>query len=288
MRQTQVAEEFRTPRFLDAGSATVCYRRAGDGPALVMLHGFPLSGMTWRRLVPELSKRFTCYAFDLVGLGDSISRDAADFSSPGQGRVMQQALRALGVSSYALLGNDTGGWVARELALLDAGRVTHLALTNTEIPNHRPPWVSLYQRLARLPASDFGFRHVLGSRLLRRSPLAFGGCFHDLDFIDREFEELFVRPLVTEPKRLAAALRFMVLMNFRWLDRLREAHSELSIPVSFLWGADDPTFRERDARAMLPQFPNVAGFTSVPDAKLFFYEEQPELVARWVAEVVSA
>jgi len=202
--------------------------------------------------------------------------------------VMQQALRALGVSSYALLGNDTGGWVARELALLDAGRVTHLALTNTEIPGHRPPWIPLYQRLARLPGSDFGFRRILGSRRLRRSPLAFGGCFADLDFIDGEFEELFVRPLVTQPRRLKSALRFMVLMNFRWLDRLREAHGKLSMPVSFLWGAADPTFPERHARAMLPQFPNVAGFTSVPNAKLFFYEEQPELVARWVREVVAA
>jgi haloalkane dehalogenase len=287
MKLTQVTEEFRNRQFVDVGNARVCYGKAGDGPALVLLHGFPLSGLTWRNVVAELSKRFTCYAFDLVGLGDSRSRDAVDFSSPGQGAVMQGALRALGVSSYALLGNDTGGWVARELALLDTDRVTHLALTNTETPGDRPPWISLYQRLARLPGSAFGFRRVLGSRRLRRSPLAFGGCFNDLDFIDGEFEELFVRPLVTEPERLRSALRFMVLMNFRWLDRLREAHGQLSMPVSFLWGADDPTFPERHARAMLSQFPNVAGFTPVPNAKLFFYEEQPERVAEWVGEFVS-
>src|SRR3990172_1713413 len=118
MAQPQAAEEFNAQHFLDAGDATLCYRKAGGGPALVLLHGFPLSGLTWRRLVPQLSQRFTCYAFDLIGLGDSTSRDAADFSSPGQGRVVQQALRQLGVSSYALLGNDTGGRVAPGLVRL--------------------------------------------------------------------------------------------------------------------------------------------------------------------------
>jgi haloalkane dehalogenase len=285
--RNRLADEFRTQQFVDVGTARVCYREAGAGPALMLLHGFPLSGLTWRNVAAQLTQRFTCYAFDLIGLGDSRSRDAADYTSPGQGAVMRGALRTLGVESYTLLGNDTGGWVARELALLDGERVTHLLLTNTEIPRHRPPWIPLYQLLARIPGSSFGFRRVLASRRLRRSPLAFGGCFADLDFIDSEFADLFVRPLVSEPERLASALRFMVLMDFRYLDRLREAHGKLAMPASFLWGADDPTFPERHARAMVSQFPNVASFTSVPNAKLFFYEEKPELVAEWVMEQTS-
>jgi pimeloyl-ACP methyl ester carboxylesterase len=282
-----MADDFRTPSFVEAGSARVCYRTAGSGPALVLLHGFPLSGLTWRALVPTLSQRFTCYAFDLIGLGDSRSTSAADYAPPGQAAVLQRVLRSLGVESYAALGNDTGGWIARELALLERDRVTRLLLTNTEIPNDRPPWIPLYQLQARIPGSSFGFRRVLGSRVLRRSPLAFGGCFHDLDVIDGEFCELFVRPLVDEPARLAESLRFMVRMDFRWLDRLSEGHGQLSMPASFLWGADDPTFPEPRARAMLPQFPNVESFTTVPNAKLFFYEEQPELVAAWVVEKLS-
>ena len=60
---------FGAAHLLEAGGATVCYRKEGDGPAIVFLHGFPLSGLTWRRVVPALSGRFTCYALDLVGLG---------------------------------------------------------------------------------------------------------------------------------------------------------------------------------------------------------------------------
>jgi pimeloyl-ACP methyl ester carboxylesterase len=182
------------------------------------------------------------------------------------------------------MGNDTGGWVARELAFLEPERVTHLILTNTEIPGHRPPWIPLYQRLARLPGSGSIFRRMIASRTFLRSGMGFGGCFENLDRIDGEFAELFLAPLISSRDRLSACLRFLHRMNFERLDRFRELHGKLTMPVSFLWGAADPTFPEDLARAMAPQFPNVVQFQSVPGGKLFFYEERPDTTARLVIE----
>jgi pimeloyl-ACP methyl ester carboxylesterase len=279
MTRAEIAEEFGTRRFVEAGQARVCYRKAGQGPALVLLHGFPLSGLTWRKIVPALAERFTCYALDLVGLGDTTSPVATDFSSEGQAAVLQRALRTLNVSSYALMGNDTGGWIARELALLEPERVTQLVLTNTEIPGHRPPWIPLYQALAPLPGATFVFRRVLGSRLVRRSAMGFGGCFTDLDLIDGAFTDLFVAPLAAEPSRIPALAQFLVEMKFVRLDRFAELHGKLAMPVSFVWGAADPTFPESRARAMASQFPKVVCFHSIPRGKLFIQEEFPEQLA---------
>ena len=287
MDERRVADEFRERHFVDVGDARVCYRSAGTGPALVLLHGFPLSGLTWREVVPQLAQRFTCYAFDLIGLGDSTSRATVDFSSEGQATVFQRAVAAIGLPAYALIGNDTGGWIARELALRAPERVTHLVLMNTEMPGHRPPWIPLYQRLVELPGSAFVMRRLVASRRLRRSAMGFGGCFADLDLIDGEFTELFLSPLVASAERVAAMCQFLVQMKFARLDRFRELHGKLSMPVGFVWGADDPTFPEATARAMATQFPHVAHFWSIPGGKLFVQEEQPDKVAALVLEFLT-
>src|SRR5262245_44599853 len=114
------------------GEASVHWRRDGAGPAIVFLHGFPLSGRTWDAVVAGLRDRFTCYTLDLIGLGESRSTTGDDHSSQGQARAFRGTLRALGLDSYALIGNDTGGWIARELALIDQQQVSRLVLTNTE------------------------------------------------------------------------------------------------------------------------------------------------------------
>ena len=108
------------------GNASVHWRKDGSGPAVVFLHGFPLAGETWDAVVHDLRDRFTCYAPDLIGLGRSHSTADDDYSSPGQARTFQELLPQLGVARYALVGNDTGGWIARELALIDRQRVSHL------------------------------------------------------------------------------------------------------------------------------------------------------------------
>jgi pimeloyl-ACP methyl ester carboxylesterase len=270
------------------GDADVRWRRAGRGPAVVFLHGFPLSGLTWEKVAAALRGRFTCILPDLVGLGGSASPSLADHASTGQAGVLRGLLRHLGVDSYALVGNDTGGWIARELALLEGGRVTRLALTNTEIPGHRPPWIPTYQALAHVPGTAAVLRAFLSSAMFRASPLGFGGCFHDLALIEGEFRARHVEPLLRSPARMANALRFLRAMSFRRLDAFARLHGELAMPTLFVWGADDPTFPVARARGMLRQFPNAAGFHELPDAKLFVHEERPAEVAALLASFLEA
>src|SRR5207253_5735062 len=139
---------------LDTGTARLACRRYGSGSPLLLVHGFPLSGFTWRKVLPELSKRHTCYVPDLPGMGESEWTDKTDFSFPGQAQTLKTLVDRLGLEHYGVLAQDTGGTFARYLALADGARLGKVVLINTEVPHHRPPWIPL--PTAAVPARGDG------------------------------------------------------------------------------------------------------------------------------------
>ena len=273
------------PELIDLDGTTVPVRRFGTGPPLLLVHGFPLSGFTWRFLIPELARRMTCIAVDLPGLGDSTWTDTTDFSFPGQGRTLHRVTEALELDRYSVLAQDTGGTFARFLTLEDP-HVFRLALINTEIPGHRPPWVPTYQRLMTLPGATTMLGALARSSQYVRSSMAFGGCFVDPGRLDGEFHEQFVMPIVRSAKHRDGIRRYLLGTKWEPVDGLRTLHARIEIPVRLVWGRDDPTFPLDDARPMLDQLPN-ADLVEIPDARLLPHEEQPEAVLAAVADFLS-
>lgn len=268
-------------RRYDVGDAHIPCRRYGQGPDLLLVHGFPLSGYTWRHVLPALAARHTCHVIDLAGLGESQWSARTDFTFEGHARRLKSLLDQLGVERYDLLSQDTGATVARCLALVDPQRAGRQVMINTEIPGHRPPWIVEYQYLMRLPFTPWVFRQLLKSRRFNRSPMAFGGCFHDLDLIDGDFHRAFVEPCITDPRRIEGLRDYLIGANWPTVDAFATRHAEFREPVLLLWGETDPTFPLPRAKQMLPQF-REARLVAIPQAKLLPHEERPDEVAREV------
>jgi pimeloyl-ACP methyl ester carboxylesterase len=266
---------------VDTGTARLPYRRFGSGPPLVLVHGFPLSGFTWRKVLPELSTRYTCYAPDLPGMGESEWTEATDFSFPGQGRTLKALVDRLGLERYSVLAQDTGGTFARCLALVDG------ALINTEMPHHRPPWIPLYQFLMRLPGTLAAFTLLLRSELFLRSGMGFGGCFTDLGLIGGDFHQHVVQPLLRSPLRREGMRRYLLGAKWEPVDALEHDHGRITMPVELIWGADDPTFPVEQARKMVKQLPD-AHLVESPGARLLVHEEKPAEVARAVLQFLGS
>ncbi len=281
MTSTDAAASYRaaTVEEIPTGDATLALRRFGSGPALLLVHGFPLHGFTWRRVLPALAAQHTCHVVDLAGLGDSEWSDATDFSWEGHARRLKVVMDRVGVSRYGLIAHDTGATFARCLALQDGARVDRLVLINTEMPGHRPPWIPLYQWQMRLiPGAPLVFRQLLRWNGFVRSGMGFGGCFHDLSLIDGEFREQFITPCVESAQRTDGMARFLKGLYWDTVDGLRRRHAELRMPVLLVWGEEDPTFPIALARLMAEQFPESRGLIAIPRAKLLPHEERPELV----------
>lgn len=260
------------------------YRRFGQGPAVLLIHGWPLNGATYRGLVRILSQRFTCYVPDLPGAGqtpwDPRTRDAfLDW-----GKLMARFVDALGLARVALVGHDSGGALARVAAAELGERVSLLTLIDTEISGHTPGVVMLYQLMARVPGSRVLFGALARQRWFRRSRLGFAGCFRDLDHLDGEFAEACLAPLLADNRPSMQTLRHF---DLKLSARLPEIHRRIRAPVQFIWGEHDPFFPVHKARAMVQEFRDVRGFHVLEGQKLFVQDEAPHLVAAQLEPLLS-
>jgi haloalkane dehalogenase len=269
----------QTQRFVDLGDAQMAYRVFGSGPPLMMLHGFPVSGLTFRKLLPLLQHRFTCYVVDIPGLGASVWRPDMDFHFEAQALRLMRFVQAVGLQKYAVLAHDTGATLARLLALHDPQRVERLVLINTEMPGHRTPWIPLYQAVFKLPGIDGLLSRMFRWKRYLRSNFAFGVMFYDKSLLNEEFIECYVRPLLRSRIGLEGMRRYLVGFDWRLLDGLKSRHATITAPVMMIWGADDPTFPVALGRDMARQFHPPAEFVAIVGAQLMVHEERPMAVA---------
>jgi pimeloyl-ACP methyl ester carboxylesterase len=222
--------------------------------------------------VPRLAGRFTCHVIDLPGVGQTESDPGAPLDLVSHGESLSRMADAIGLASYAVVAHDSGGIPARLLAVADR-RVTRLVLGNTEIPGHVPALVAAIVMLLKLPFGAAAIRGLMRSRAFRRSSLGFGGCFEDPAFLDGDFHDLFVRPLVEDDRWAARQLRVLETLHADILDRLREAHARIHVPVALVWGDADPFFPVAKARRMAREFGGPVSFEVIAGAKVFPHED---------------
>jgi haloacetate dehalogenase len=117
---------------IDAGEATIFLRRSGNGPPLLLLHGFPQTHLMWRDVAPLLAQRFTIICADLRGYGRSgcppSTPDHAPYAKRAMASDMASVMERLGFRQFAVAGHDRGGRVAYRLGLDHPDRVTRLAV----------------------------------------------------------------------------------------------------------------------------------------------------------------
>ncbi|MBL0928841.1 MAG: alpha/beta hydrolase [Alphaproteobacteria bacterium] len=113
------------------GDVEIFRRIGGEGPPLLLLHGYPQTHLMWHKVAPSLAQRFTVICPDLRGYGAS-SKPEPDpenllYSKRAMAADMVGLMAALGFETFAVAGHDRGGRVAYRLALDHPELVTKIA-----------------------------------------------------------------------------------------------------------------------------------------------------------------
>jgi len=270
---------FRRPpeRLLDVGAGQAGYRRVGQGPDVLFVHGFPVSGATFRTLLPFLAPQLTCHLVDLPGAGDSRFDAGTSITLADHVRSVGRILDLLGLKDVAVVGHDSGGLIARH-ALAEDRRVRAMGLVNTEQPQGLNWRFKMFLLPRGLPGFSSALGWSVGQRWLRRNRFLLGDAFADPSHLDGEFDEFFLQPLHRNPARLDAAMKLLLSFEERYVLDLVNIHPKIRVPVQLVWGDQDPFFPLEWAREMVGTFPD-ARLHVVEGAGLFAHEERPQEVA---------
>lgn len=271
---------FRAPphALIDVGDgAAVAHRVVGAGPDVLFVHGWPMSGATFHRLLPYLAPHLRCHVVDLVGAGDSRFDRTTRIDPDLHVRSIRRVVDALDLDQYAVVGHDSGGLLARH-AVAGDDRLRAVGLMGTEQPDAITWWLRAFLLAGRVPGFEHALAWVSGRPVLRANTLVLGEAFRDRSLLGGTFDELGLAPLRDDPDRRWAAGQLIRRFDTALIEQLAAVHARIAAPVQLVWGADDPFFPVERARAMLDTFPD-AQLAVVPDAKLFVHEERPAEVA---------
>ncbi len=249
---------------------------AGQGPPLILLHGWPQHWWCWRHMIPRLATEHRVLAPDLRGWGWS-DAPAGDYAKATFAADVLALMDAEGIDRVRLIGHDWGGYTAFLLALEHPVRIERMVCLDIAPPwpgRPRPrhiaaPLAGSYQALLAAPV--IGPRAMThGPRFVRRLIRAASGPA--MRWTDQELD-VYTRVL-REPARAAASSACYRTFLTRELPAgLLGAHGadDLQVPTLLVMGEASPLRRVLD-----PQPSRNLRVAAIPGAGHFLPDEAPE------------
>src|SRR3984957_3190632 len=127
-----------TSRYIDTGDLRLHAVVVGEGPPLLLIHGWPGSWYYWRLVMPALARDFEVIAVDQRGIGLS-GKPEEGYDSGTLANDLVGLMDALGQGQFAVVGVDTGLLIGYALAADHPGRVARLAVGEAPLPGITPP-----------------------------------------------------------------------------------------------------------------------------------------------------
>jgi haloalkane dehalogenase len=269
-------------------NTTIAFREFGVGEVIVFIHGFPTNGYTWRHLLPVLSTKFRCIILDLPGLGDSTWFGDTDFSSNAQAGYVEKVLKKKSIDNFSLVAHNSGATIARIIAINQSKKVDKLILFNTEIPNHRPPWIPFYQKIGTFPFVLNLIQKLLSQEWFIKSPMGFKEAYSDKSMLKNpENINYYLMPLISSKEKAIGAFKYLKGIDWKTIDDFKFTHRLIEANVLILWGESDKTFPLHLAIEMIKQFNTNVQFEIIKDTSLLPHEERPNSVINLMIEFLE-
>ncbi|WP_414472188.1 alpha/beta fold hydrolase [Microvirga sp. M2] len=275
-----------TYKTIETSGAKIRVAVAGNGPPLLLLHGNPLTHVSWHKIAPSLAQSFTVVAPDLRGYGDSSKPDGGSDHEAYTFRAMGQdnfeVMAALGFERFAVAGHDRGARVAFRMALDAPDRIERIAALDIVPTHHVLTNVTL----------GWGLEAYHWFFMAQKAPFPEKLICADLDYyIQYKLNKKGVGLEIFSPEAMAEYVRcttpeqiHAVCEDYRAtvtldlaMDQADFGVKRLSCPVLVLWGSNSHCGRHfKPLEAWEPWAPDLRGW-AIPTGH-YPAEHRPDLV----------
>lgn len=224
--------------------------RSGEGPTLILAHGWPWSSVSWHRIIPALEQRFTVYWYDMPGYGQSSKEAEADTSLGAQGVVFGELVAHWGLSKPRVVAHDFGGATTLRAHLLHGVDFDAYVLMNAVAMR---PWGSeFFEHVGRHVDAFTGLPDHIHRAVVRA--YIQGALVRSLEGDDLE---KLVTPWLTPEGRVSFYRQF-AQADERYTAEVEPTYGDIRCKVSILWGADDPWIPLARGRALHERIPHAS------------------------------
>ena len=232
----------------------------GQGPALVLVHGFGGSTYSYRHQIPAFSRSHRVIAVDLKGFGYSERQQGALLTDSAQAAMLKRLLERLGVERATFVGHSMGGGVLQRFATDYPSAVNALILAGSVYRTDRVRMLlpaPVARAFAPIVAS------FVSSRMLKLA-------YYDDAVLDDAVREEYLRPM-----RIRGTSDGILALMQQRRDEVPPRITSIMAPVLLLWGAHDRLVPLRTAQEIRHDLP-AARLVVIDGAGHMLFEERPD------------
>ena len=268
----------------ESTTAPLHYDAQGDGPLIVLLHGFPQYRIAWEKQLPVLAAAgYRAVAPDLRGYGESPKpRDVDDYRMQLVVDDVAELIRTLnGDRPCIVVGHDWGAVVAWFVAMIHPTLVERLVILNVPHPalftrelkrSARQRAKAAYQLFFQLPLLPEIFIRLFGRRLMRKAG---------------RFTPAQIDAYAANWKRSITPMLHYYRAMRKTRGQLRQLMRRIDAPTMIIWGAWEPVFLPETLVGTEEWVPDVR-IERVPKAGHFIQNDAPERVNALLLEFLSS
>ncbi len=230
----EAVQKFAKGKFVTVDGKKVHYVEAGNGPPIILIHGFLYHSVMWKKNIDALAEKFKVYAIDLWGWGYSERLGEKEYSFERYGKQIVGFMDALNIKKATLVGQSMGGGISVYVAAHYPEKVERLILVD---PAVIPYPMTTIGKIYQLPFVGEFLNAIPGDALMENNIKTI--WFYDKNKVTEEYCKEVLQPLCIKGSYAGTMFILRNVLKEPYVESEAKLLTKTNIPVLIIHGRED-------------------------------------------------